>query len=111
MSALSDDTKAEGRKLVLSSDIDALMPWVREHAPVGLDHALYERTMRLCLLAGDVAKAIRMHNAVFDTYDADVERGRIAVQKFVGWSVVVAFVGGLLAFAAGIVALVRWSLP
>jgi hypothetical protein len=105
---LTEEVKAEGRALVLASNIDALMPWVRKHAPVGLDHALYERTMRMCLLAGDVARGIKMHNAVFDTYDADEERAQALLKKWAGCAVLLAIIGGLAAFVTGTVVFVRW---
>ena len=104
---LTEEQIAKGRRLVTGGDIDSLMPWVREHAPVGLDFSIYERTMRMCFLAGDFAKAIKMHNAVFDTYDADVERIGIAARKLVGCLVVLAFVGGIGAAILGMVLLVR----
>ncbi len=106
---LSEETIAEGRALVAAGDIDALMPWVRKHAPVGLDFAIYERTMRMCFIARDVLKAMKMHNAVFDTYDANVERAAIVVKRAVGCGLLLAVIGGVGALVAGLVALVRWA--
>lgn len=107
MPRLTETQIEEGRRLVLGGDIDSVMNWARKHAPVGLTHEVYERTMRLCFLAGDFAKAIKMHNAVFDTYDVDVERAGIAVRKFVGCAIALALVGGIGAAVLGVVLLVR----
>ncbi len=110
MAELSKEVQAEGHALVLASNLDALMQWVRKHAPIGLDHAMYEKTMRTCFLAGDVARAIKLHRTVFDTYDADLERGRILVRRIGFWAILFSIIGGLLAFIAGVVALIRWVL-
>ena len=104
---LSAETIAEGRALVAGASLPPLMVWVREHAPVGLDHAIYERTMGLCFLAGDHAKAIKLHNVVFDTYDAAVERAGIVVRKSLGCGLLLAIVGGIGAAVLGLVYLVR----
>jgi hypothetical protein len=92
---LSEETIVEGRKLVAAGNIDILMPWVREHAPVGLDHAIYERTMHKCFIAEDVMKAMKLHNAVFDTYDADEERRGIQIRSL-GCGLVLAVAGALV---------------
>ena len=104
---LSEEQKAKGRALVLGSDLPSLMNWVRASAPVGLDHALYEKTMGKCLAAGDFARAIYMHNAVFDTYDATAERVGIVFRRALGCVAAIVILGAAVSAVLGAVYLAR----
>jgi hypothetical protein len=108
MAKLSKEVLAEGRALVRAGDMRPLMDWVRKHAPVGLDHALYERALRPCLLGQDYLRALKFHNIAFEDYDPDVHRLAAWLGKAIWCGIILAVVCGIFSFFVGVVALIRW---
>lgn len=68
MAKLSNDVLREGRSLVISSDLEGLMAWTRQHAPT-VDQAMVESTFRLIFLAQDTPRGLKFFNAAFADYD------------------------------------------
>lgn len=102
MAKLNDSTLREGRQLVISSDLEGLMEWIRLHAPT-VDPNVYEPVFRLVFAAQDTARGLKLFNTAFGTYDADaVKTAQVAgavwgiFKLLLSLAMIVGSIGGLV---------------
>lgn len=98
MAKLSAEVLTEGRRLVLSSDLEGLNAWVRRYAPT-VDPKVVSGTFEKVFLAQDIAKGLKIFDAGFMEYDASIERASTLIRMFVPVFLFLGALGGVLYLA------------
>ncbi len=96
MANLSEATLEQGRTFIRNSDLEGLMAWARTNVPVGLDLKVFERTMKMVIDVGDLAKAHKIFNATLKDYDPTISRIAIWVRVGVSILIVLGLLGGIV---------------